>query len=230
MIDSILPSSVRAGNLYIGRAPYGSRPVINITPGTFQGSARAPKGSRPVPLDTVRCPLYLLTKIGEKESRGARPFAGRSPGGPLMQPAGSFTGCLRATDSNKTPGELGAASSTHRRPYGFLKIIVPAPEESEGSRTCTVRKWPKYPFLLAVRGPGVICESPLRLAFHGRNGVFIELHVLCKGGSMGLPSLNDLAVDGTLNTTNQPTSVDAFFNGSGYRATIFNPAVRPKTA
>ena len=123
MIDSMLPFGVRAGNLYIGRTPYGSRPVINITPGTFQGSARAPKGSRrSAPLDTVRCPLYLLTEIGEKESRGARSFAGRSPGGPLMQPAGSFTGCLRATGLNKTPEELGAASSTHRRPYGFLKL------------------------------------------------------------------------------------------------------------
>ena len=76
MIDSMLPFGVRAGNLYIGRTPHGSRPVINITPGSFQGSARAPKGSRPAPLDTVRCPLYLSTKIGEKESRGA-PYATR---------------------------------------------------------------------------------------------------------------------------------------------------------
>ena len=88
MIDSMLPFGARAGNLYIGRTPYGSRPMINITPGTFQGSARAPKGSRPAPLDTVRCPLYLLTRIGEKESRGARPFAARSPGGPLVHPPG----------------------------------------------------------------------------------------------------------------------------------------------
>ena len=122
MIDSMLPFGARAGNLYIGRTPYGSRPGINITPGTFQGSARAPKGSRSAPLDTVRCPLYLLTRIGETDSRGARPFAGRSPEGPLVQPAGSFTGCLRATGLNKSPGELGAASSTHRRPYGFLKL------------------------------------------------------------------------------------------------------------
>ena len=103
--------------------PYGSRPVINITPGHFRGPCeRAPKGSRPASLDTVRCPLYLLTRIGEKESRGARPFACRSPGGPLVQLAGSFMGCLRATGLNKTPGELKAASSTHRRPYGFLKL------------------------------------------------------------------------------------------------------------
>ena len=122
MIDSMLPFGVHAGNLYIGRTPYGNRPVINITPGTFQGSTQAPKGSRPAPLDTVWCPLYLLTKIGEKESRGARLFAGRSRRGPLMQPAGSFTGCLRAPGLNKTPGELGAASSTHRRPYGSLKL------------------------------------------------------------------------------------------------------------
>ena len=123
MINSMLPFGARAGNLYIGRTPYGSRPVINLTSRTFPGSARAPKGSRPAPLETVRCPLYLLTRIGRKESRGARPFAGRSPGGPLMQPAGSFTGCLRATGMNKTPGELGAASSTHRRPCGFLKLF-----------------------------------------------------------------------------------------------------------
>ena len=122
MIDSMLPFGARAGNLYIGRTPYGSRPKINITPGTFQGSARAPKGSRPAPLDTVRCPLYLLTRIGEKESRGARLFAARSPGGPLVQPAGSFRSCLRATSMDKTPGESGAASSTHRRPCGFLKL------------------------------------------------------------------------------------------------------------
>ena len=161
MIDSMLPFGARAGNLYIGRTPYGSRPVINIIPGTFQGSARAPKGSRPAPLDTVRCPLYLLTKIGEKESRGDRPFAGRSPGGPLMQPAGSFTGCLRATGLNKTPGELGAASSAHRRPYGFLKL---------SRRKGAGRKWPKYPFLLAARGPGVICESPFKASFNSRYG------------------------------------------------------------
>ena len=102
MIDSMLPFGARAGNLYVGRTPYGSRPVINITPGTFQGSARAPKGSRPAPLDTVRCPLYLLTRIGEKESRDAQPFAGRSPGGLLVQPAWFFTGCLRDTGLNKT--------------------------------------------------------------------------------------------------------------------------------
>ena len=92
MIDSMLPFGVRAGNLYIGRIPYGSRLVINITPGTFQGSARAPKGSRPAPLDTVQCPLYLLTKIGEKESRGARPVPGRAPYATRRVFHGLFTG------------------------------------------------------------------------------------------------------------------------------------------
>ena len=118
----MLPFGTHAGNLYIGWTPYGSRQMINITFGTFQGSAQAPKGSQPAPLDTVQCPLYLLTRIGEKESRSDRPFAGRYPGGPIVQPARSFTGCLRATGLNKTPGEMGAASSTHRRPYGFLKL------------------------------------------------------------------------------------------------------------
>ena len=36
-------------------------------------------------------------------------------------------------------------------------------------------------------------------------GVKPELHVLPKGQLIGVPSINDLAVDGTLNTTNQPT-------------------------
>ena len=118
MIDLMLPFGVRVGNLYIGRTPYGSRPVINITPGTFQGSARAPKGGQPAPLDTVRCPLYILTKIGEKESRGARANPGRAP----YATRRVFHGLFRATGLNKTPGELGAASSTRRRPYGFLKL------------------------------------------------------------------------------------------------------------
>ena len=38
----MLPFGVRADDLYIGRTPYGSRPVINITPATFQG----PSGRR----------------------------------------------------------------------------------------------------------------------------------------------------------------------------------------
>ena len=83
---------------------YGGRPVINTSPGTLQGSARAWKGSRPAPLDMVRFPLYLLTKIGKRN----RAVPDRLPAGPLMQPAGVFTGCLRATGLNKTPGELVA--------------------------------------------------------------------------------------------------------------------------
>ena len=114
MIDSMLPFGARQGNLYIGRTPCGSRPVINIPPATLQGSAWAPKGNRPAPLNTVRCPIYLLTKIGKRN----RMVTGRSP----YATARSFTGCLRATSLNKTPGEWGAASSTHRRPYGFLKL------------------------------------------------------------------------------------------------------------
>ena len=38
----------------------------------------------------------------------------------------------------------------------------------------------------------------------GGNGIITKLHVLCKGQLIGMPSLNDLAVYGTLNTTNLP--------------------------
>ena len=47
------------------------------------------------------------------------------------------------------------------------------------------------------------CHATARGSIPGRNGVFIELHVLRKGQSMGVPSLNDLAVDGT----NQPIHI-----------------------
>ena len=41
----------------------------------------------------------------------------------------------------------------------------------------------------------------------GGDGVKTELQVLRKGQLMGVPSLNDLAVDGTLNATNHPTCI-----------------------
>ena len=42
------------------------------------------------------------------------------------------------------------------------------------------------------------CHATARGSIPGVNDVFIELHVLRK--LMGVPSLNDLAVEGTLNT------------------------------
>ena len=47
------------------------------------------------------------------------------------------------------------------------------------------------------------CHATAPGSIPGRDGVFTELHVLRKGQYMGVPSLNDLAVDGTLNTNNQ---------------------------
>ena len=44
----------------------------------------------------------------------------------------------------------------------------------------------------------------------GWDGVFTELHVLRKGQSLGVPSLNDLAVYGTLNT-NKQTKMSTIF-------------------
>ena len=47
-------------------------------------------------------------------------------------------------------------------------------------------------------------HATVRGSIPGGNGVFTELHVLRKGQEKGVPSLIDLAVDGTLNSTNQP--------------------------
>ena len=51
--ESMLPFGARAGKLYIGRTPYGGRPVINISPGTLQASALARKAAG-------RHPLYYI--------------------------------------------------------------------------------------------------------------------------------------------------------------------------
>ena len=52
-------------------------PRTTYHPGPLQGSARARKGSRQAPLDTVRFPLYLLTKIARYPAV-CRPVPGRA--------------------------------------------------------------------------------------------------------------------------------------------------------
>ena len=47
------------------------------------------------------------------------------------------------------------------------------------------------------------CHATAQGSIPGRNSVKNKLHVLLKVQLMGVPSLNDLAVDETLNTTNQ---------------------------
>ena len=51
---------------------------------------------------------------------------------------------------------------------------------------------------LAWRNGSVMnCHATARGSIHGGNGVFTELHVLRQGQVMGMPSLNDIAVEGT---------------------------------
>ena len=47
------------------------------------------------------------------------------------------------------------------------------------------------------------CHATARGSIPDGNGVKTELHVLRKGQQIGVPSLNDFAVDGMLNTTKQ---------------------------
>ena len=52
--------------------------------------------------------------------------------------------------------------------------------------------------VMAWRSGSVMhCHAPARGSNPGGSGVKTELHVLRKGQWMGVPSLNDLAVDGT---------------------------------
>ena len=41
------------------------------------------------------------------------------------------------------------------------------------------------------------CHATARGSIPGGNGVFTKLHILRKGQEMGVPSLNDHAVEGT---------------------------------
>ena len=50
------------------------------------------------------------------------------------------------------------------------------------------------------------CHATARGSIPSGNSVKTEIQVLRKGQLMGVPSLNDLAVNGMLNTTNQPTN------------------------
>ena len=65
---------------YISYRRYSRRTFnIGLPPGTLQGSAGPPNGSRAAPVDTVRNLLYIFTKIGKNN----RTVPGRYPGGPF---------------------------------------------------------------------------------------------------------------------------------------------------
>ena len=110
-----------------GRCPAGTRPGSSRCPaGDRPGSLRRPAGSRAV--HWTMCPLKsapqgsrkdFFMRIDPPKSWGARPDTVRSPHGTRKVPCGPFTGSLRPNGQIKTPGELGAADSAPRRPYGF---------------------------------------------------------------------------------------------------------------
>ena len=142
---------------YIKRTPDGRRPVLYISPGTFEGpwggrriAVRhpwAPQGARP---------CFLHENWQKNHAEPDRPSAGARTG-PLGCHHGPSTGFLRPNGQMKRPGESGAASSAPRRPYGWWKMSR-CPWEPWGSRPGTVRNWPKCLFLLAVRAPEWICD------------------------------------------------------------------------
>ena len=112
------------------------------------GPAGASKGSRAALVDTVWYPVYSFTKI--RKNNRAVPC--RLPGGTLIRPSGSLTGYLRFDEN---AGRNGSSLFDTPVPVRVVKMVA-SPVKSEGSRPSTVRKWPKYPFLLTVGGSIVI--------------------------------------------------------------------------
>ena len=94
-VDSMPPWGGRTGNFYIKRTPDGRRPVLYISPGTFEGAVRVPKDCRAAPLSTATRPSRFFTRIGRK-SCGACPATGRSPHGTPRVPPRAFYGLSTA--------------------------------------------------------------------------------------------------------------------------------------
>ena len=64
-----------------------------------------------------------------------------------------------------------------------------------------------YAYIMAWRSDCAMdFHATTRSSIPGGNSVKTELHVLRKGQQMGAPFPNDLVVDGTLHTTNQPNN------------------------
>ena len=74
--------------------------MFNIPPGTLKGSTGPPGGTRGYRAE----PIVYIYENRQKISGWALLN---------MRPTGSWTGCLPAAFLMKTPGELGADSSTH---------------------------------------------------------------------------------------------------------------------
>ena len=92
-----------------------------------------------LPLTIARCPsdfpLIMAFKI-VREPSGYPPVTLRCPYGPSTAYYGLSTACLQSYGLMKTPGELGAACSAHRRP---LVKTVPGPLRIVGHPTGTLR-------------------------------------------------------------------------------------------
>ena len=117
---------------------------------------RGPRRHRKALVDTVRYPVYLITKIDKNNRAVPLRLPAGTQAGPLCDPPGleRVVYWLPVWWKRRENNWVKALRHTGAR---MVVKIVSATLKSEGSRSGTVRKWPKYPFLLAARGPGVIC-------------------------------------------------------------------------
>ena len=129
---------------------------LTYHPGPFRGRRGRGKTAGRHPWIPYGSRYIILTKIGKRN----RAVPG-SRTGPFMQPAGFYMGCLRATGLNKTPGELGAASLTHLRPYGLLKLSRrPRNRKGAGRAPCGNDQ---YIHFTRRTGPGSDLWKPLKV-------------------------------------------------------------------
>ena len=139
------------------RTPDGRRPMLYIAPGTLEGPLRGPQDSRAAPLTTARRPSFFSHENWLEKSCGTRPATGRSPHGTPRDASRAFYGLTvrwKRRENREQPAQHRGAP---RRPYGWWKMSR-CPWEPWGSRPGTVRNWPKFLFLLAVRVHSLLCH------------------------------------------------------------------------
>ena len=130
MMDSTLPFGDRKDNLSI------------ISTRTLVGSWSAP-------IDAVWRPAHLSTKIGKYNRAVHGSLRADARAGPYCDPPGleRVVYALPVDERRENWGQPLRHTGAHT-----CCENCPASVKSEGNRTGTVRKWPKYPFLLAVLG------------------------------------------------------------------------------
>ena len=157
ILYSMPPWGGRTGNFVHQTDPGRQAPDVVHSSRDPWGAPEAAAGYSCGTLDHRKAPVnFFFTRIGRKNR--AEPA---SPHGTPRVQSRAFYGLTvrwKRRENREQPAQHRGAP---RRPYGWWKMSR-CPWEPRGSRPGTVRNWPKFLFLLALRAPEWICDLGLR--------------------------------------------------------------------